>query len=311
VLAGQFLPSAPDGKPQRSIAAMLLALVALCLGILIWLLLCKLILNEWLVVIRTWAWPVNSRDTTGHGPIYYYISQWPRYCGPVFFLPFVAGVIPSLRRGMALPWTLWLLFIGLHSFLYWRGHFGSLGILRWLAPTAPFTALICLNGVNFIGRGLARLRIGPRGRWAIAAVAVTLGMQWAMLYYAAGPDRYRGFLARRCANYILKEHLLAARSPFVTSDRILIPLLNLPIDADVKDLAWDHDGQIECLRALPLGIVGVWDNEQGVYWHHFDIDDLPAQGFTILHEASGRVPNWFYLTWKNERFVVIRKDRQP
>ena len=122
-------------------------------------------------------------------------------------------IFPSWIRETILPWAalllagaiawrvrtekfavgIWvfLLIFTLHSVLWWRGWFGSCGLMRILACVGPITAIVCLAGWNAVAGRLAEF-------WRIAAITA-IGLT-AMVYYVVDPLHQRIFHWKRPAN---------------------------------------------------------------------------------------------------------------
>jgi hypothetical protein len=115
---------------------------------------------------------------------------------------------------------------------------------------------------------------------------------------------------------VKREHLLDSRPYFFTGDKIATAMLlgpNLPAD---KQVEMECDPQLvrKSLAALPIGSIGVWDDEQAAVWHGHTIQDLTSHGFTVLFDA--KAPVYSFSSFVHGRclfdvhYVVLRKDRQ-
>ena len=222
--------------------------------------------------------------------------------------------VAAITRPMILPLTVWLLVFVLHSFMWWRGMFGSLGLLRWIVPTAPITALICLIGFNTFASGLALVGLGFRACRAIAVSALGLAIIYAMAFYISGPSRYHGFALHRCAGYIRDNHLLDGAPAIFRGDNIIVAELNLLYDERLAAQWYDHDNQLNELLAMPRGAIGCWDDQQAAMWHCVEIEELEQRGFKVLYDDHRMVPNfWGRMRYGQssfipQRYVVLRKE---
>jgi hypothetical protein len=237
-------------------------------------------------------------------------------------------VVPSPIRENILPWTalafagavawavrknkfaigIWvfLLIFCLHSVLWWRGWFGSCGLMRILACVSPITAVICLRGWNVIADRLPRYA----GAIGLSAAAVT-----AMGYYVAEPMHYRIFPLQRACEFVAENHLFANAPMIIFGDPMAQAALNMPPNPP-NLMLHDCDGFKECNHLLhaPIGSVGLWDNQHAQAWFDVTLSDLDALGYTVLfqtHATPRFAREWLEpaSTPRDQIYVVIRKDR--
>lgn len=307
----------PRIEPERSLLADLgyaLALLAcLSAGLITWVLLCWVFSfdHDALLVLHYWSWPPGSYSFYATGTILHYVINWPVYCGLPLFVLFVAGIAPAIRRSMWLPWMVWLTVIGVHSILYWRGWFASCGLIRIMACSAPITALVCLYGWNAIASQL------NRRHWRPAVIVFSLSaVAWVVGNYCLDRNRMHFLPLQRCAAYVKSHHLLDNQPYFFAGDKIATAMLQGPDLPDDKLMAMpcDKDQIAKNLAELPIGSIGIWDNEQAPVWHGHTIDELAQHGFTILYETHAHVFSFTSLirgrSWLDMRYVVLRKDAQ-
>ena len=261
----------------------------LLIGTAAWLAVCWWWTGDPLYVLSSWSWPARSHPSYGSGSLFHHVVRWPYYCGPVLLVLFIAGLRPSWRRGMALPWAIWLLVFVLHSILWWRGWFASVGLMRIMASTAPFTALICLHGWHAIGRWLDRRHVEATVKRRLALATIIAAVGTAMLMYAMDAQHYRGFGQIEAAGYLRQSRLLGDAPRVFYGDHIALAELGLPPRSPrlVRN-TWSAEQQAELYRSLPVGTVGVWDNAIARRWHHLGHDDLKALGYKPLHEVRYR-----------------------
>ncbi len=288
-------------------------LACLSIGLAVWVLLCWTVsnLHDPLLVLHYWNWPPGSYSAYGKGPILHYAANWPGYCGLPLFAAFMAGIVPAIRRSMWLPWVMWATVIGVHSVLYWGGWFASCGLIRIMACSSPVTAVICLYGWNTFAA-----LMGSQFRKPATIAFSIVAAVWAVGDYCFNREHMHCFPLQRCADFVKREHLLDSRPYFFTGDKIATAMLlgpNLPAD---KQVEMECDPQLvrKSLAALPIGSIGVWDDEQAAVWHGHTIQDLTSHGFTVLFDA--KTPVYSFSSFVHGRclfdvhYVVLRKDRQ-
>jgi hypothetical protein len=293
-----------------------------------------------------WSWPADSLRVYGHGSFFSHVNRWPIYCGPVLLVLFIAGlkwhkfsaiglgllaleiVLPSPIRENALPWLaltlaasfawsirrnklailIWtfLLIFTLHSILWWKGWFGSCGLMRIMACVAPITAIACLLGWNAFA---ARMPVFVR-TCAIGAVAIT-----AIAYYLIEPLHYRVFALDRAARFAAQNHVLDHAPIMIFGDPMALAALNLPPNPNnILPNDCKRDDELRHLLHAPIGSAGFWDNQHAEAWFHVSISDLPALGYSILYQTEFRPP--VEIEWLEpsklpgtQTYVIIRKDR--
>jgi hypothetical protein len=293
-----------------------------------------------------WSWPADSLRVYGHGSFFSHVNRWPIYCGPVLLVLFVAGlkwnkftalglaililqmVVPAPIRENVLPWPtlalaagfawsirhsrwavptwVFLLIFTLHSILWWRGWFGSCGLMRILACAAPVTAVVCLSGWNVIA---VRMPASAR-TLAIGAIVIT-----AITYYLVEPLHWRVFPLNRAAQFAAQNHVLDHAPILIFGDPMALAALNLPPNpTNILPNDCNRTDELRHLLHAPIGSAGFWDNQHAEAWFHVSISDLPPLGYTILDRAEFRSP--FNIEWLDQSnlprvqtYVVIRKDR--
>ena len=297
----------------------IVTLALMTVGLLTWAAACWALTDNHdpLYVLHIWNWPPGSYAAYGTGPLLHHVLRWPQYCGEPLTVLFILGILPSARRrGMGLPWAVWLLVFGVHTILYWRGWFASCGLMRIFGCTSPVTALICLHGWNWIAdkfaaREPAARRISLRAAGILGALICTIG---ALGQYVLDTAHYDCFPIVRCSNYIRENHLLGPETHFFTGNQIATAALDFPPHpVCVMDTPCNGEEIRKNLIDLPIGSIGVWDNRQAAVWHSHRIEDLAGHGFSILYDTTIIAPMWQSL-WRGTkgtvalRYVVLRKD---
>ncbi|HMO26864.1 MAG TPA: hypothetical protein PKB10_11400, partial [Tepidisphaeraceae bacterium] len=115
-----------------------------------------------------------------------------------------------------------------------------------------------------------------------------------LLYYTMNPESWH-FVNNRSATRFFRENRLIDDAP-----RLIFSDVISTVDADAWSTRhWDRrvhspigdpNAMHAVLRELPVGTVGIWDNQRGQVWHHASIEQLEALGFEVLHESRFRAP---------------------
>jgi hypothetical protein len=229
---------------------------------------------------------------------------------PWLTFPLLIAMALAWRRDkLFLPWLAFLLVLTLHSILWWKGWFGSCGLMRILGCVSPVTALICLRGWN-----AAADRFPQR---AAAIAAMLLITVTPAIYYAEDSMHYRVFPLHQACDYVRARNLLAGCPKIILGDPMAAADLNLPPNTpNLMMHECDRLAESKLFLETPVGAVGLWDNQHAQEWFGVRIEDLPALGFDILYDAHHTVIcNLAILVGgsrsdANQGYVVIRKVRE-
>jgi len=264
--------------------------------------------------LHSWSWPPGSYTSYGSGELLHYVRHWPRYCGPVLLPLFVFGVLPSLRGKMRLAWAVGAMVFVVHTVLWWRGWFASIGFVRILACISPVVALVCLYGWNLVGRW-ERWRNLPRFLRTICGTGVIVaGCLVPLIRYAADAGNYHYRLSEQAADWITARDALADAPAFFAGDERVFIMLDYPAFSPQQvATSFDHSVMQTRLANLPIGAVGVWDNYRSRYWFGLGIEDLVDLGFEVRFDVSQRIAPFSFPQGKPvvggtfHRCVVVRK----
>jgi hypothetical protein len=220
------------------------------------------------------------------------------------------------RRGkFAIAWWAFLLIFTLHTILWWRGWFGSSGLLRILVCVSPITAVICLRGWNVAAGWLRRTGLDSQARNWIAAAAIAGMALVAIAYYIQDPTHYRIFGTHAACEYAREHHLIDAAPLLIMRDPIAVAELDLPPNpTNLLPLVENRAVECRLLLAAPIGSIGFWDDQHQFEPTNVDLRDLPTLGYTVLYQSQRtiyRPAAWLQgKPWTLAQVhVVIRKDR--
>jgi hypothetical protein len=222
----------------------------------------------------------------------------------------LTGAVAWTVRGRRFAVCAWifLLIFSLHSVLWWRGWFGSCGLMRILACVGPITAIICLRGWNVIAERI------PRGRTIFGGIAIGAMGIAAMGYYVIDPSHQRIFPLQKACEFVTGGGLLTNVPAVILGDPMAQVCLHMPPNPG-NLLPNDCDRLLECKRLLqaPIGSVGIWDNQHAEAWFHVSPSDLGTLGYSVLFEVLHKP--LFAIEWlepanmpREQVYVVIRKD---
>lgn len=225
---------------------------------------------------------------------------------------FLAGAIAWSVRGEKLAVCVWVfvLIFTLHSVLWWRGWFGSCGLMRILACVGPITAITCLRGWNVAADRL------PGFHRALGVAGVAIMGATALGYYLVEPMHQRIFPLQRACEFVTKSGLLANAPKIILGDPMAQVCLHMrPNPRNVVANQCDRAGECKQLWGAPIGSAGLWDNQHAQAWFHVSPADLGTLGYSVLLEARQRPA--IAIEWlepgnlpREQVYLVVRKDRQ-
>ncbi len=297
------------GFTLKTLGMPVVHLLSLGFGMLIWCALCAAISwdHDPLYFLHVWSWPISGGNKWGYEHIVHYIIRWPVYCGlaltPLFFIGLVQ-VRSELRKTRPNREAYFLIFVGWalvfvpHAIMYATGTFQSAGLLRILAAASPFTALICLIGWNSLVPRLRRPRLFFFA-FAVGATALVFAQQ---LIDAHHLDF---FPASRAAAW-LKPRIQPGQSIFVGNKIVLAELGLPPHPQNVMQVECNAAFMRKQFAELPIGAIGIWDNQQSPDWHTYTIEQLKQNGFAPLHEESIPAISFYSLVKGGPLLIKIR-----
>lgn len=124
-------------------------------------------------------WVINQNpykgksEIYGSGSLFTFVNSYKEITGllPAIFL--IVGILTlsfttikqklKMDKMLGVEWSLiflpFLAYVSIHSFLWWKGLAGSLGLVRYMAAIIPLAVLLALKGLNFILIPLQRYKL--------------------------------------------------------------------------------------------------------------------------------------------------------
>ncbi|NUN48793.1 MAG: hypothetical protein HUU15_08210 [Candidatus Brocadiae bacterium] len=222
-------------------------------------------------------WPSNwvPGGVYGYGRVFHYVTHWPEWAGPAFLLPFCLGLAVFAAGRPRIHLVTFGFFFLLHTVLWWRGLFGSIGYLRYFVCIAPLTALFTAEGLRFLAAAAAAVRIPPA---ATAAIICAGAGVWAQGQYLVQGELFM---------FRAYEEAIAEWRPA----GLLDPPPACVADAHARALLHDHDlfrfqppsldraAQLEAFGALPPGTRILWDDRMGGGYYGLGEEDFREAGY--------------------------------
>lgn len=279
---------------------------------------------------RDWLWVIHqtpySMGTSvyGSGSLFHFIVESPEIFGVPLLIFLVIGlVIWSLRIIKLFKLTdktflFYLLIVGsfvvffaAHSYVWWKGTGGSLGLIRVIASVVPLAAIIALVGFNFI---LTHIK-NPSVQIVLTVIIFTAQVVVPFARHnipvrAEQPQE----LMFNASNYVksLKEP-----AKIYYFDPYLVHYLNIdPFDQSLSNFGVAD--KVQPSNSLNEGELIVWDahfgpNEGGIQLENLMNDPhlqriktlLPAENFKVL----GGYDYGIYIFRKVEQKTVLEKKQ--
>ncbi|HLG04125.1 MAG TPA: hypothetical protein VI731_11055 [Bacteroidia bacterium] len=168
----------------------------------------------------------------------------------VYLFPKKLGVNISAAEKILVP-GIFLLFMLLHSFLWWKGLFGSLGLTRVFAGTIPLAALIALRGFHLVFYFVQH----PALRRSVLVVLVGMQIFLTFRQHALPLDKTAHETTADETIAWMKENKLHSRRIIATH-----PIIALVADKDPFDsLQWKNLGCV-CPEKWKKGDLILWES---------------------------------------------------
>lgn len=291
-------------RDPRSVLRLLQCLL-LASGMFVWWLVAYWMTGDKLWIVHNWPpdWQVDGR-ANGTGPIWWYAVQLPLIAGLPLVVPFLAGLMRSLKkRELGVATSSFLTLFVLHSLMFTRGWFGSAGYARYFVCVSPVVAVIALVGWNHFAErqsrffnlskpaivyavlilsGVSCLVYVDSIRFARDAWAVDTMYDWIRLNR---PELFEPSSATHYTRLITSQAY-----PRVLFDRD--PLENPAFTSD-------RDRNLQLIRQSPEGTLVLWEDETGPKWYRLQAEDFEAAGYQRLNSQDFKLQGYVVrLPWK-------------
>jgi ABC-type cobalt transport system substrate-binding protein len=279
---------------------------------------------------RDWLWIIHQtpysmgQSVYGSGSLFHFITKSPQIFGQPFLIFLIIGLILwSFRMLKSFKFTeksfqFWFLitgsfvvFFAAHSYVWWKGTGGSLGLIRVIASVVPLAAIVATTGFNAV---LSRIK-NPRAQVALTIVvlAVQLVVPFAQHHIPVRLERPQALMLE--TSTYLKS--LNEPSKIYYFDPYLIHYLDIdPFDQSLSNFGVADKNQPS--NSLSDGELIVWDahfgpNEGGVQLENLMNDPhlqliksvLPAENFKVL----GGYDYGIYTFRKVEQKILLEKKQ--
>ncbi|MEK7468087.1 MAG: hypothetical protein AAB074_11790 [Planctomycetota bacterium] len=266
-------------------------------------------------------WPGNwvPGDVYGRGRLFHYVVQWPMFTGAAFLLPFLAGLWAFASGRPRIHVVTFAFFFLLHTVLWWKGLFGSIGYLRYFVCIAPLLALFTAEGMRFCAAGLAAWRVAPR----VAYGAILAGaFAWSAVAYEAQGDVYV-FKAFEESEDLWR----AGPAPRTVADSHARHTHFPPPYGPLQPPTQDVETQIKVYAGFPAGTRILWDDRMGGGYYAMGDEQFEAAGYRVAarrkFEMGAYRPAWYrgirglwkqawhpQLGWKEEWITITVYEKR-
>lgn len=251
-------------------------------------------------------WPGNwvPGDVYGRGRLFHYVLQWPLWTGAALLPPFLAGLWAFAAGRPRIHLVTFAFFFLLHTILWWKGLFGSIGYLRYFVCIAPLIALFTAEGMRFCAAALAAWRVPARLTYGAIAAGAAL---WCAAGYEAQPDVYV-FRVYEDARDLWQ----AGPPPRIVADAHARHVHFEPPFAPLQPPTQDVSAQQKLYASFPAGSRILWDDRMGGGYYAMGDREFEAAGYRVAArrtvDMAGLRPGWFV---KGRRLFTGRDWTEP
>ena len=126
----------------------------LALGTFIYSIVGLFFLNDFLWIIHQNPYK-DVHEIYGNGSLFHFINKNEFILGTPLVILFLLGCFSVTNKKVSSEYLIlvlgsWFLVLFFHSFVWWKGIFGSLGLIRVIAGVTPLAGIIALSGLSII-----------------------------------------------------------------------------------------------------------------------------------------------------------------
>ncbi|HZL12008.1 MAG TPA: hypothetical protein VFC65_18650 [Prolixibacteraceae bacterium] len=278
--------------------------------------------HDWLWIIHQMPYSMGQ-SLYGSGSIFHFVQQSPNIFGEPFLIFLIIGLIVwtyqvlKMSNPIGKSFLMYFLIVGsfvvffaAHSYVWWKGTGGSLGLVRVIAGVVPLAAIIAVFGFNAV---LLRMKnTSYQAVFTIVVIAVQIVIPFTKNHIPVRLERTQELVLD--ASKFIKT--FNEQSKIYYFDPYLVHFLNLdPFDQSLSN--WGVGDKIQASNSLNTGDLLVWDahfgpNEGGVSLENLLADShlqriktiMPAERFQVL----GGYDYGIYIFRKVDQKIIQEKS---
>ncbi len=272
--------------------------------------------NDFFWLINRFPYPTGS-SVYGSGELFHFVKKSFNIFGiPLIFL-MVAGLIFwtieifrkfSLKNDNLILFILiagsWIGYFAAHSFVWWQGMGGSLGLVRVMGGVIPLAAITGIKGIQFLFEKVKKEQV---------VVVLLLFISVAQVYLFFGQNRFPlkaskvNLLIEESAEFLQREKY-EGRIFYFNPDFAFLLGLD-PYDSSSN--GWFFGDKIQPSNSLEFGDILIWDahfgpNEGGTSYETMEKDPWLQKIKTFLPEEKITVLGGY-----DYAIHIYRKEKQP
>jgi hypothetical protein len=284
-----------DGRRGGAWWRRLPSTLLLASGVALWWLAALAVTGDPAWIKHDWPPDWKTEGRYGTGAWWWYGRQlFMEILGPVLIVPFLAGIVASLRkRQLGLELSSVGVLLVLLAVMFTCGIFNAAGYARYLVCVAPALSILLLAGWNLLAESKplagapAWVRIG-------SASAVLLLAAGVALFYVDGWGFGRDARAvAEMRDWFGKQSRPVSRLAW-SQAYMCIAFNRNP--AERPAFTGDRQANLAQLRECPSGTLVFWDRDTGPSWHGVTPADLEAIGYSRLRSQSYVLEGRFFRT---------------
>jgi hypothetical protein len=258
------------------------------------------------IVYKDFLWIIHQmpystgKSLYGHGGLFDFVRSYHEIIGKPFAIFLILGTLVwswQIRKNLILQdrnfWVFilimgsWITYFAAHSYVWWKGTGGSLGLIRVMAGIIPLAAIPAVIGLNWL---MDRIKNPVAGYLLVAGVIIWQVIvpfrQFPLPFRWEKPQQ----LMTQAADYVKGTN----KGKIFYFDPFLIHFLNIdPFDQNLDN--WGVADKIQPSGSMKNNDILVWDahfgpNEGGVQLQNLNDDPylqlektfLPIENFKVL-----------------------------
>jgi hypothetical protein len=270
--------------------------------------------HDFFWIITQSPYPLHHPIYTEKGPLLHFITFSPEIFGIPLLILFTTGIgiyvylffTAEKKYRLQIFLEIWmlvltvLLFFAVHSVLYWKALFGSMGIIRVITGVLPLAAIVSLKAFDQLEKTLFK-KESFRNVFLFLVIIFLIISNFLINQYPV-PTSPRDQNLRKAANWVKQTPLI--------KQKILYTDLDIPfyLDLDPYNKKYIHLFSSEWLMGYPENTVLIWDSYFGTHESDVLLDRVNKTGVYKLINIFQPIP---YLSTEGEQpyeVCIFNKD---
>jgi hypothetical protein len=270
--------------------------------------------HDFFWIIMHSPYPLHHPIYTEKGPLLHFVTSSPDIFGIPLLILFLAGIGISgylffsaeKKHRLQIFLEIWmlelpvLLFFAVHSVLYWKALFGSMGIIRVITGVLPLAAIVSVKAFDHLEKTIFK-KESFRNVFLFLVIIFLIISNFSINHYPVLISP-RDQNLKNAANWVKQTPLI--------KQKILYTDLDVPfyLDLDPYNEKYTHVFSSEWLRGYPENTVLIWDSYFGTHESDVPLERINKTGVYRLINIFQPIP---YLNTEGEQpceLCIFKKD---